>query len=126
MTIHSSSWLPTATSREALFDELVKIGEAAAEKEAPKKKKKGLGNALRIAGAGAAGTAVGMGLGQGAVHLVNKGFPGSTIPRKSQHRIPRGSWKHRALTIGLPMGAGLGATLWDRARRKTKKNLSEQ
>jgi hypothetical protein len=110
------------TSREALFDELVKIGEAA-EKKAPKKK--GFGNALRIAGAGAAGTAAGMGLGHGAVHLVNKASKGLSIPRKSQHAIPKGSMKHKVLTIGLPIGAGLGATLWGRARQKTQKNLSE-
>ena len=123
MTTPSNSWLFMDTSREALYDELVKIGEAE-EKKAPKKK--GFGNALRIAGAGAAGTAAGMGMGHGAVHLMNKAFKGSSIPRKSQHAIPRGSFKHQALTIGLPIGAGLGATLWSRARQKTKKNLGEQ
>jgi hypothetical protein len=123
MTIPSNSWLSMDTSREALFDELVKIGEAE-EKKAPKKK--GLGNALRTAGAGAAGTAVGMAGGQGAVYAVNKGFPGSSVPRKSQHKLPKGSFKRKVLTIGLPIGAGLGATLWDRARQKTKRNLGEQ
>lgn len=111
---HSNSWLSTDTSREALFDELVKIGEKA------EKDSKGLKNALKHGLAGAAGVGTGMAAGYGTMHVLEKGFPGVFTPKKPVHIS---KLKRHILTKGLPIGAGLSATLWSRYRKKMQNKL---
>lgn len=111
---NSTSWLSTDTSREALFDEIVKIGEAA------DKDRKDLKNAIKHIAAGSAGVGAGAAAGYGAVHLLEKGFPGHVIPRKPVKLGPR---KKMFLTKGIPIAAGVGATLWARHRQKMQESL---
>jgi hypothetical protein len=129
-TTPTDSWLFTDTSRAALFDEIVKIGEAAKpdaetlayyKKQIQEAEQRGFNNALKTGLAGAAGVGAGYLAGEGATRLIDKIRPGTVRPRKP---VPgRGSFQHRMLTIGLPIGAGVGATLWSRALQKRKQKL---
>ena len=113
-TIRSTSWLSMDTSREALFDELIKIGEVAEKGE---ERHHGLKNALRYGAAGAAGVGAGMAAGYGVTELAPRLF------KAKKPVYPRGSLPHKVVTIGLPIGAGLGATLWSKYRQKMHEKL---
>lgn len=110
----TDSWLFTATSREALYDELVKIGEDAEHS-------KGLKNALKHIAVGTAGVGAGALAGHGITKLVEHVRPGTIIPKKP---VPGPHTKiHQAIRYGLPIGAGLSATLWSRYRQKMHDKL---
>lgn len=117
----TNSWLFTDTSRAALFDELVKIGSAA-EKDV--KRDSAVKNALKTGLSAAGGVGAGYLAGEGLTRAAEHFWPGSIKPKKP---IPgRGTFRHRMLTIGLPIGAGVGATLWSRANQKRRAKLRNE
>ena len=112
----TNSLLFTDTSRAALFDELVKIGQSA-DPAVEVKDEKGWKNALKHGLAGAAGVGTGVAAGVGVTEAADKFF------KAKKPVFPRGSLPHKAVTIGLPIGMGLGATLWSRHRQKMHEKL---
>jgi hypothetical protein len=108
---HSDSYPTTAISRVALFDELVKIGEAAEDKH------KELKNALKHIAAGTAGIGLGTAAGYGVTELAPRFF------KAKKPVYPKGSLPHKAITLGLPIATGLGATLWSRYRQKMNERM---
>lgn len=103
----------TAISREALLDELVKIGAASEEQEP----RKGLGHVVRTVGTIGAGTALGYGLSEAlARKLPYFSSPGSAEVLKKRQNVAK---------IILPILGGTAAMLADRYRQSLNKEYSK-
>lgn len=113
MPTSRTSSLCTSISREALLDELTKIGEAAEEP------KKGFGHALKTMAVGAGGTALGSGLAE----VVGRNLSFFQPPPGGDAAVF--SKRLRTARIILPILGGTAAMLADRYRQKMNEQYSK-
>lgn len=104
-------------NREALLDELVKIGEAANPTQPAQQKKKGFGQAAKAMLVAGAGTALGYGAAELAARKM-KFFQPPGSPEVLAKRV-------RAAKIILPILSGTAVMLADRYRQSMNKQYEQ-